>query len=203
MLVGGEVMLRVTEQRAQNLPTSNPHVWRAMGNVLVRAMRDGSSYDLIERGVAVAAVRATDGANSITRSTDTMERLRELGLTESLGSAADFLTTAPWSALAAPIPMWPLQERVRVGLLVEDLFCIVVATPSVWRDAFRDAGLELEERGKGWLLKSTQGSRSLDMVDVLRLTLGVAFSGISPRQAAQDLARSLYGAQQEHRETPV
>ena len=200
MLVGGEVMLRVTEQRTPDLPAATSRVWRTIDNVLVRALRDGASYDLIERGLGVAAVRATDGAESISRSTETIERLRDLGLSENVGSAPDFLTTAPWSALAAPIPMWLLPRRVRAALLVEDLFGIVVATPSLWRDALRDEGLEVERRGKGWLLRGTQGSRFLDMVDVLRLTLGVAFSGISPRAAAHELARSLNRAPERTRQ---
>src|ERR1051326_6163563 len=196
MLVGGEVMLRVTEQRPPDLPAGSSQVWRAIRNVLERALSDGASYDLIERGLGVAAVRATDGADSIARSTETMDRLRELGLTESVGSAPDFLTTAPWSALAAPIPMWPLPRRVRVALLVEELFSIVVSSPSVWRDAFHDVGVTLETRGKRWLLKGAHDSRVLDMVDVLRLTLGVAFSGVSPREAAREFARALERGQQ-------
>src|SRR6266699_437885 len=56
MLAGGEIMLRVTEHRAPDLPAASGHVWRTIGNVLTRALRDGSSYDLIERGLGVAAV---------------------------------------------------------------------------------------------------------------------------------------------------
>src|SRR5206468_819073 len=109
MLEGAEIMLRVTEQRVPDLPAGIPDVWRTIANVLTRALRDGSSYDLIERGLGVMAVRATDGAQSLERSTETFEQLRELGLTERVGTSEEFLAISSWSALAAPVPMWPLS----------------------------------------------------------------------------------------------
>jgi hypothetical protein len=64
--------------------------------------------------------------------------------------------------------------------------------PDAWRDAMKAEGLDLVDEGKGWILRNGAGKAThVDVLEVNKLSLGVAFSGVSPREIAAATAASL------------
>jgi hypothetical protein len=64
--------------------------------------------------------------------------------------------------------------------------------PNLWKNAMQAEGLRLEENGGGgWRVLGTSREVHLDMVEVQKLSLGVAFTGISPRDVAHRMAEFL------------
>src|SRR5207244_867655 len=96
-----------------------------------------------------------------------------------------------WSALVLPIALWPVSRDVRAALLCGELFLACVVRPDAWRDAMNAEGLEVTEERKGWTVRGPSKATHIDVLEVGKLTLGVAFSGVSPREIAADLAASL------------
>jgi hypothetical protein len=85
---------------------------------------------------------------------------------------------------------------VRAALLSGELFLACVMRPNLWPDAIRAEGLDLVEEGRAWKVQGPKSNGRLDPLEVGKLTLGVAFSGVSPREIAAGLAASLNGASQ-------
>jgi len=65
--------------------------------------------------------------------------------------------------------------------------------PDAWSDAMKAEGLELTEERRGWTVTGPSKATHIDVLEVGKLTLGVAFSGVSPREIAAGLAASLAG----------
>jgi len=98
-----------------------------------------------------------------------------------------------WSALVLPIALWPVSRDVRAALLCGELYLACVVRWDAWRDAMKAEGLQLTEERTGWTVTGPSKVARVDILEVGKLTLGVAFSGVSPREIAAGLAASLDG----------
>lgn len=97
-----------------------------------------------------------------------------------------------WAAVVPPIPPWPISRPARVALMAGDTYFAAVVKRDVWKQAMQAEGLILDEDGRGrWRLVGTSGEVHLDAAEVQKLSLGVAFTGISPRDIARRVAAFL------------
>ncbi|MBI3892751.1 MAG: hypothetical protein HY303_14610 [Candidatus Wallbacteria bacterium] len=175
------------------LPGPSARVWRTLQSVTLRALADGASYDLSEPGVAFLALGLHDA--------DPEQRLREaaaglafigFGSDSAPATLADFLREDEWAAVVPPIPLWPISRSARVGLMTGRVYFAAVVKPDLWQNAMQAEGLRLEEDGNGgWRLVGMSGEIHLDTIEVHKLSLGVAFAGISPRDVARRVAEFL------------
>ena len=180
----------------QRLSGPSPRAWKTLGTVLARGLADGASYDIAERGIVFIAIRSIDDQAPDAVSTDLFEKVQDLpGFRPEckVATSVDLRHNDEWSALALPIALWPLSQAVRAALLCGELFLACVVRPDAWREAMKAEGLELTEERKGWTVRGPSKATHIDVLEVGKLTLGVAFSGVSPREIAAGLAASLNG----------
>jgi len=193
-----ELLLAATEKSYPRLKGPSRHVWRRVGNVIARGYAEGSCVDLIERGVIVFASRATEGRLAPDTEAGLRDRFEEIGSPREYVqlSSADFLKNDAWSARVLPVALWPNVPSVaRAALMSGDLLFACVMRKSVWVDAMRAEGLELID-SRGWELTGPAGSVHLDVIEVQKLALGVAFGGVSPQEIAGRIASSLRGGKE-------
>jgi hypothetical protein len=175
------------------LPGPSARVWRTLETVVLRALTDGGCDDLAEPGVVFLAIGLHDD-NPQQRLLRVMERLQFIGFSRDCGVAtsADLLREDEWAAVVPPIPLWPIGRRARVALMTGGVYFAAVVKPDLWEKAMLEEGLTLEEDGAGgWRVAARSGEVHLDIVEVQKLSLGVAFTGISPRDVARRLAEFL------------
>ncbi len=180
----------------QRLYGPSEKTWKTLGTVLARALGDGTCYDLAERGIVFMAMRSVDDRAPETISKDLFEKVSALpgfGRESKTATSVDLRRNDEWSALVLPIALWPVSPEVRAALLCGELYLACVVRPDAWRDAMKAEGLELAEERQGWTITSASKATHLDVLEVGKLTLGVAFSGVSPREIARGLAASLAG----------
>lgn len=109
-----------------------------------------------------------------------------------VATSAELQREDEWSAVVPPIPLWPVSRRARVAPMTRRVYFAAVVKPDLWEKAMLEEGLTLEEDGAGgWRVAGTSGEVRLDIVEVQKLSLGVAFTGISPRDVAQRVAEFL------------
>jgi len=196
LLSGAQLLVAASSAAGQRLPGPSPRTWKALGNVLSRALADGACYDLAERGVVFTAIRCVDDRAPEAVSTDLFEKVRDLpgfGPECKIATSVDLRRNDEWSALVLPIALWPVSRDVRAALLCGELYLACVVRPDAWRDAMKAEGLELTEEREGWTVTGRSKAARIDVLEVGKLTLGVAFSGVSPREIAAGLAVSLNG----------
>jgi hypothetical protein len=206
-LSAAKLLVAVSGAPGQWLPAMTRRVWKTVATVVSRALAEGSSYDLAERGVAFLAMRAIDDEEPADVAKDLIEKLRVAGFHESDRSAtsAQLHENDEWSALVPPIALWPVGRDVRAALLCGDLVLACIVRADVWREAMRAEGLELTEEKRGWLVtgRDRGGTARLDVLEVGKLTLGVAFGGVSPQEIAANLAASLRARVSKPQEPPA
>ena len=117
-----------------------------------------------------------------TISKDLFEKVSALpgfGRESKTATSVDLRRNDEWSALVLPIALWPVSPEVRAALLCGELYLACVVRPDAWRDAMKAEGLELAEERQGWTITSASKATHLDVLEVGKLTLGVAFSGVA------------------------
>jgi hypothetical protein len=191
MLSRGDMLLAATERRLLALPSQSSKTWRTIANVLHRAIREGECFDIVEKGVAVLAVRA-DVHNAVGRARELAERIYDLGFRResSMSSSTGFLEDDSWAALVPPIPLWPVSLAARSALMAGELYLACIIHPDVWRDAMEVEGLTMVEQQGKWLITTESGVARFDAIEVAKLGLGIAFAGVSPREIARELAEA-------------
>jgi hypothetical protein len=189
-----QLLVAVSSAAGQRLPGPSTRMWKTLNAVLARALADGASYDIAERGVVFMAIRSVDDQAPEAISTDLFEKVRDLpgfSAGAKLATSVDLRRNDEWSALALPIALWPVRRDLRAALLCGELFLACVVRADAWRDAMKAEGLELIEERGGWTITGPSKATHIDVLEVGKLTLGVAFSGVSPREIAADLAATL------------
>jgi hypothetical protein len=175
------------------LPASSRRMWRALDAVVARALQGTAAYDLPESGIAFVAVPVGigDPARELMR---LVAGLRDLGFGRECAAATsgDLQNEDEWAAVVPPIPLWPISRAGRVGVMTAHVYFAAVLKPDVWKQAMADEGLTLEEDDRGhWRVIGPRGEVQLDHIEVRKLCLGVAFTGISPRDVARGLAQHI------------
>ncbi len=187
----------------QRLSGPSRLAWKTLGTVLTRALADGASYDIAERGVVFMAIRSIEDQAPEAVSKDLFEKVRDLpgfGSECKIATSVDLRHNDEWSALALPIVLWPVSQAVRAALLCGELFLACVVRPDAWREAMKSEGLEFTEERRGWTVTGPSKATHIDVLEAGKLTLGVAFSGVSPREIAAGLAASLNGETEKREE---
>jgi len=114
---------------------------------------------------------------------------RECGVRTSV----DYHRDDEWAAVVPPIPLWPINRSARAALMTGQVFFAAVLKPELWKNAIDAEGLRLEANANGgWRVVGMLGEVHLDVVEVQKLSLGVAFTGISPRDVARRIAQFLH-----------
>lgn len=188
-------LLRAARPRGgERLPGPSPRTWKTLDTVLRRALADQTSYDLAERGIVFMAIRSLGDRGPESTTKDLFETVRALpgfGPNCQVASSVDLRQNDEWSALVLPIALWPVSGEVRAALLCGELYLACVVRRGLWRDAMEAEGLEIVEEHGGWIVKGSSNVARIDVLEVNKLALGVAFSGVSPREIAAGLAASL------------
>ncbi|MES2178022.1 MAG: hypothetical protein V4550_09175 [Gemmatimonadota bacterium] len=177
------------------LERSDVH-WATMDHVMRRARGPAGtpSFEIPERGLAfVAAAIGSAGEAGALR--ETLQRLQELGFPAGSPhlSLGHFLEGDEISPYVPPVPLWQISEESRVALLSGSVEFAAVFSPTLWQDAWSEAGLRFEDDEGWWVVDAEIGGHfigvRLDPVEVRRLRYGVAFGGISPRTTATAVLR--------------
>ncbi len=195
-LAAADLVRAANRGAGERLPGPSKKAWKTVGTVLGRALADGTGFDLSERGVAYVAIRSIDDEAPDAVSRDVFERVSELpGFASDnakSASSVELRQNDEWSALVLPIALWPVGRDVRAALLCGELYLASIIRVDTWREAMAAEGLELIEERHSWTIKAPSGRAAhLDVLEVGKLTLGVAFSGVSPREIAAGLAASM------------
>ncbi len=193
MLSHAKVLVSVAGAGGPQFPGPSSRMWGTLERVILRALADGGSYDLAESGVAFLAVGLKDD-DPKQRLRQVIEGLDFIGFGKScrVATSADLQREDQWAAVVPPIPLWPISRRARVALMTGRVYFAAVLKPDVWERAMQAEGLTLEDdRGGGWRVAGTSGEVHLDLVEVQKLSLGVAFTGISRGDVACRVAEFL------------
>ena len=75
--------------------------------------------------------------------------------------------------------------------MVGDVYYAAVVKSTVWQDAMSAAGLSLDVQDSGWEIGRGKRVVYLDAIEVMKLSLGVAFTGISPAGVARQISEYL------------
>ena len=168
--------------------------WKIVANVLRRTLVEGACWDSAEAGIAYIGIRRMNMDDPSSASAEMLGRVRDAGFGEhhTFLSTDEFQDDDRYAALIPPIAMWDLARDLRRGLLSRELFLGCVFSTQLWHRALAGVGVDLEPFEAGWKLKGTGGQELLlSQPDVHRLTLGIAFAGISPSQLAAQVAEML------------
>jgi hypothetical protein len=189
-----ELLFKLTNMQRGILDPPTKH-WNSLRNVLDRATQCGSAYDIPERGVAILAVRNHVGENSLGMLRHTLVRLQGDGFPkgEPHISLTDFQKDDRLSPFFPPVALWPIPSNQRAALLSGRLFLGGVFTSTVWTNALGQEGLSLSAQENGWVITGGVEEIRLDVIEVNKLRIGVAFGGVSPRSVARVLRLSIAG----------
>lgn len=190
-----ELLLRVTRGGNDAL-RANRLLWTNMETVLAKAQYAGYAFDKIEEGIAFVAIRNRVGDPAEATTRRVLNLLKEIGFGGEMGygsvTSHDFQTIDKLSAVAPPIPLWPIQGAIRTDLLIEELFFACICDPAVWQNAFAASDLEWREENGYWIINRGSQQAFMDPIEVQKLTVGVAFTGYSPKEIAATTAQKLF-----------
>lgn len=170
-------------------------LWPGVERVLSTAMTEGSYYDLIDEGIMAVGIRMREGVDMEAETRRVLTELEQQGFArrEGLIQATTFdLRDEDWLApYVPPIPLWPLPLQLRVALLTGELFYSCAYDQGVWEQAMTKAGVALTQEDGHWILQKGNETTLLDQIAVMKLTLGVLFSGVRPSEIASIVAEAL------------
>ena len=193
MLTKTQQAVRLAARTVVRIQPPATKLREVLARLASRAVSGGSAFETPEEGVGYIAASSEPLSTDSSRLNDLVRQLRSAGFGPECEyiSSEDFQKLDWCAAFFSPIPLWPLDERLRRALLVGDLLIAVVYKPTVWRDAFAAAGLSLVERGGTWTISRGERNVFVAGFDSRRLSLGLAFAGVSPRGVAQGVATAL------------
>lgn len=164
-----------------------------INDLMREALHEGRALRIVGTDVAYVAIRSVGDDDARASASLLIEQLKARGFDEECRhmSSDDFQENDDFAPLILPIALWPFDEQVRVALLSRDLMLVAILRKQMWSRAFASAGLEMNEVAGEWRISSPMGSASFPPFDVERLTVGVAFAGVSPNEVARLVAESL------------
>lgn len=184
-----EGLLASLVRRPQSIESASS-LWGPMRKVLNRALQTGAAYDVPEVGLALAAIRNRPGDASEAESLGLLHRLQQEGFPkgEPFLTIADLSEDDRLSAVVPPIALWPLPREQRAALLSGDMFLACVFGSKLWETAFENAGLTVEMDDGSWVIRGNGAPVRFDPLERVKLRLGIAFGGVSPRAVAEAIA---------------
>lgn len=187
------VLFAVTRPR-ERLPRNNSY-WNIIEAVIGRAEQFGWSFDEPERGLVYAAIRLRPEDDTEGMMDAMLRRLQEhIPHGEPLLTTDDFKSTDSLSALMPPIALWPLPLQQRTSLLAGRVLLGCIHRSDLFRRAFENEGLVLEQMESGYWRVSGKGEPIVfDRLEVAKLQLGIALNAMSPRELAAVCAEQFNG----------
>lgn len=189
-----ELLLQVTRD-ARDMLRAGHSLWTALENILAKAQHGGHAYDAVEDGLAFVSVRTRPEDDAAATTRRVLRLLDEIGFGGGKGyrvTTSHNFRMIDWiSAIAPPISLWPIRAAIRTDLLVEDLFFACITAPTLWERAFEAHGIEWRDDGDRWILAHGGKQIFIDLIEVQKLTVGVALAGFSPKEIAAAVARDL------------
>ncbi|HEX6751487.1 MAG TPA: hypothetical protein VF092_29615 [Longimicrobium sp.] len=170
--------------------------WRSVQGVLSRALSGQKACDLAEPGVAyVAAPLISLDPSTPRESIWELVRRAEIDANPNewgMWSSVELAYRDELSAVVTPVLAWNLPAAHRAALLFGDIVFVTVARLTVWREAFRRAGVTVDRTEEdGWMLTGFGQEMVFDAFDVERLVAGMMYSATSPQRAAEFVAIQL------------
>lgn len=192
-----ERLFRIQRDRRPGLPAPDPVHRGSLLAVIQTAGVRGQAFDIPEAGLAYAAVRVSEGVESINEAIQpTIASLERLGFAPndpraSFVKSDDVTRLDKYSVIVPPIPLWDIPSGARAQVMNFDLILLCFFAPELWSLAFAAVGLTLHEDEKGWEVERAGGETSrFSPVEMMHAKIGAAFLGFSPRQVARVVAES-------------
>jgi hypothetical protein len=171
--------------------------WATIASVLSRAEENLIAFTQAERGVVYAAVRNGPGDDPEQLSAELHRRIKKAGFGANAGYAAllSIELNDPHremlASVALPIPLWKVDIDQR-SMLLNDVLCLYCFfEKKVWQKAITAERIKFDEEHGWWRLSRGNDSIVLDPHEVVKLNLGLAFGGMSPRAFARVARESL------------
>lgn len=182
-----ELMQDISASGLKPLSAEGRTLWKGIERVLQAALRTGYTYDQVEPGVYMIAVRNGETGEFEVNFEAALTRLRDdiFWRTPKMrwGSAgtSQLSTDTAGAPLVAPILLWRISPALAAHLVANELVLIGYVREDVWPTVFAHRGIarQIDEEGK-WLLRRGAGLVTFNPVEVAKITAGVIFSGISP-----------------------
>ncbi len=174
-------------------PISARH-WDCVDAVLDRALQQGSAFDIPESKFAYFAVRNSLGDDANAAMKQIAKRLSGLGIIaepDSLPALTSLeLANRPGlSTYGLPVALWDIGPVAKAKVLTGGLIFGAAFERSIWGCLMEEAGVTWREEDGGWILGTGANTHNVGRREVLELTVGIAFSALSPREVV-DIAKS-------------
>lgn len=188
-----QILGMVTGRLRERAPPPKQSLWPGIKNVLNNALTTGACFDLLDEGIIAAAVRVHPGDDHDTELGNVITKLDELGYGGSRpelmnATTEDLKREEAVSAYVPPVALWPLPLPLRKALLGGELFYACIYDPAVWDRAMQEQGISVKREGEFWLLEKDGLVGRYDPIEVKKLTWGVLFAGVKPREIASVVA---------------
>lgn len=169
--------------------------WRSIEGIIERALAGTFGYDQPEPGIAYLAFRSDviqpdQFYDSIWSALERQEIVHDRN-DWLMGWSNEMLMDAELSSLSLPYLLWKVPPLHRAALMNGDVHLVTAFRRDVWGAAFRREGIVWEAVDGAWKLAAHGHELAFDPLDVQRLVIGVAFGGVSPREAAEHAALKL------------
>jgi hypothetical protein len=188
-----QILGMVTGGLRERAPPPKQSLWPGMKNLLNNALTTGACFDLLDEGIMGAAVRVHPGDDHDGELGHIITRLDELGFGGSRpelmnATTEDLKREDGVSAYVPPVALWPLPLPLRKALLGGELFYACVYDPTVWDRAMQEEGISVTREGDFWLLEKDGLTGRYNPIEIKKLTWGVLFAGVKPREVASRVA---------------
>jgi hypothetical protein len=195
-----ELMQNISASGLKPLSADGRTLWSAVERVLVAALRTGYTYDQVEPGVYMIAVRNRELGEFQPNFEAAFTRLRDdvFSLTPKLGwttaSTSQLWADTAGAPLFAPLLLWRIPAALSAYVAANELVLMGYVREDVWPTLFAERGIEraIDEDGQ-WLLRRGDALVTFRAVEVAKITAGVIFSGISPIAVADAVDADLTG----------
>lgn len=200
LVARSELMLAITTAATTALGRPTLTLWQSLQRVLDDSSKHGFAFDQVEPGVVYVGVDIRNVNDPKGLAERVQAELRAAGYAPDENpwhviSTEEVRVNEAASAYVAPIALWALRPETRVALLSGQLYFQCIYDPAIWSDALRRVGVAMEPDpdGRGWILRKDQQVARLDPIEVKRIEMGLAFSGLSPRELAQRISQGFEG----------
>ena len=175
------------------LRTAGPGLWPCVQRVGDRALTVGSAFDIAEADIAYLCIRVTDTEASMMTMRQLLKKLEYAGFGQGMMhvTSNDLTAHDELAGFALPVPLWPVSPFIRANVLSGDLYLACVFHPELWTRAMNANGIDLSMEGREWVVSKAGKTARFGAVEVLLLTYGFAFSGLSPVDLCHAAAAAL------------
>lgn len=171
---------------------SSPH-WRAMTNIIDRAIASGSSFDVVEAGVYKWAVRNRPGDDLEGAIVGVHRRIHSIaGISDenkyAWSATADLAERDDLSTVVLPVALWDLPAAQRAAILADELVVGNLRQVGLLEGHLRALGVALERVDGGVRLRKDGDERVMSQLEFTHVEASTSMTGLSLRDVATVLA---------------